>query len=650
MIEEMEMPIFGHVADPGTWWNLGLQGSAFTNPNNGYVTKLSVWLTNTNPAYRAKCAVYRYSDLSLVAYSEEKAPVDGWNDFNIPVPVALSAGTQYLLVVWTNATNMNVGVTHTGVVNFFAYNGGTYGTFPATLPAPDWTATYEISIYATLSEITPPPPLIISVTPITASIQTGEQIILTATVQGGTSPYTVNWIDNVSKMVLGSGLTYPFSAAVAGTYEIYAEATDSLGVKATSAIVTITVTAPAPTQYTLSITATLGGTTDPSVGNYLYNSGSIVSIMATASSGYSFDHWMLDGANVGTSATYQVTMNSDHTLQAVFVALPPVQYILAVSASTGGTISPVPGSYLYNSGDTASITATANPGYIFDHWELDGVVAGSANPYLIIMDANHSLNTVFMTTGTPTTFGNTADPATWFTLDMCGSVFTAPDNGYATGITVAVRNWQAGYRVKCAIYRYSDLFLIGYTEEKLGYQPDGWSTFNIVGTVPLISGVQYLLVAWASNTAANIGVTQAGSTNFFDFAVAYDGFPAVLPAAAWTATYVVSIYCTLSATAPPPTATLTITSTTGGTTNPAPSSYPMVIGSQYSVMAIPNNGYAFDHWELDGIPVGTGVTYNGTLTADSTLNAVFMAIPPANVTLTVNSTPITGVPFTLEAL
>ncbi|MEM0302074.1 MAG: CARDB domain-containing protein, partial [Archaeoglobaceae archaeon] len=41
-------------------------------------------------------------------------------------------------------------------------------------------------------------------------------------------------------------------------------------------------------------------------------------VTATASSGYIFDHWELDGNNVGTSPSYTVTMNAPHNLVAVF--------------------------------------------------------------------------------------------------------------------------------------------------------------------------------------------------------------------------------------------------------------------------------------------------------------------------------------------
>ncbi len=45
---------------------------------------------------------------------------------------------------------------------------------------------------------------------------------------------------------------------------------------------------------------------------------------------------------------------------------------------------------------------------------------------------------------------------------------------------------------------------------------------------------------------------------------------------------------------------LTITSTTGGTTDPHPGTYDYVEGSSVNVTAIPNSGYSFNYWLLDG--------------------------------------------------
>ncbi|MBT0160960.1 PKD domain-containing protein, partial [Candidatus Bathyarchaeota archaeon A05DMB-2] len=44
---------------------------------------------------------------------------------------------------------------------------------------------------------------------------------------------------------------------------------------------------------------------------------------------------------------------------------------------------------------TVQVTAIPNTGYLFEYWELDDVNVGSANPYTITMDKNHTLKAVF---------------------------------------------------------------------------------------------------------------------------------------------------------------------------------------------------------------------------------------------------------------
>ncbi|MBN1681934.1 thermonuclease family protein [Candidatus Bathyarchaeota archaeon] len=68
----------------------------------------------------------------------------------------------------------------------------------------------------------------------------------------------------------------------------------------------------------LTIQITGEGVTNPSSGIKTYVKGYLVSIIAIPSSGWKFDHWELDGNNVGTSNTYQITMEGDHNLEAVF--------------------------------------------------------------------------------------------------------------------------------------------------------------------------------------------------------------------------------------------------------------------------------------------------------------------------------------------
>ena len=77
---------------------------------------------------------------------------------------------------------------------------------------------------------------------------------------------------------------------------------------------------PPPPTCTLTITVTAGGTTSPAAGTYTYSQGQNVSVQAMPTTGYSFDHWELDGLSVGSTNPKTVLMNANHVLHAVFVS------------------------------------------------------------------------------------------------------------------------------------------------------------------------------------------------------------------------------------------------------------------------------------------------------------------------------------------
>jgi len=71
---------------------------------------------------------------------------------------------------------------------------------------------------------------------------------------------------------------------------------------------------------------------------------------------------------------------------------------------------------------------------------------------------------------------------------------------------------------------------------------------------------------------------------------------------------------------------LTINTTIGGTTNPSPGSYSYPKGTSVTVTAIPDAGYEFDHWTLDGV-IRTENPITIVMNRDYTLTAYFKAVP-----------------------
>ena len=73
----------------------------------------------------------------------------------------------------------------------------------------------------------------------------------------------------------------------------------------------------------------------------------------------------------------------------------PVTHVvtLSISAGSGGTTGPAPGSYLYDWDTDATITANPAVGYEFSGW--NGSLSGTENPATIVMDSDKSISASF---------------------------------------------------------------------------------------------------------------------------------------------------------------------------------------------------------------------------------------------------------------
>jgi len=185
--------------------------------------------------------------------------------------------------------------------------------------------------------------------------------------------------------------------------------------------------------YWLTIATTAGGTTNPEPGNYTYVNGTVVSVKAIPEATYVFDHWKLDGINIGSNNPVNILMDTNHTILAVF-ALP--RCTLTITSSPGGTTNPTPGIHNYTMGSLANVAAIPNPNYLFDHWLLDGKER-TENPITVQMDANYTLHAVFTLltyelTITVTQGGTTApSPGNYiYTNGTIASVASIPSTGY----------------------------------------------------------------------------------------------------------------------------------------------------------------------------------------------------------------------------
>lgn len=134
-----------------------------------------------------------------------------------------------------------------------------------------------------------------------------------------------------------------------------------------------------------------------------------------------------------------------------------------------------------------------------------------------------------------------------------GSIFTANENGTADSITVILHRGSGSdlATVKCAIYFNGNKSLLDSTEERdvsltTSYN---WYTFDFDTPPSIVSGIEYILVAWANYTDANIYVRyDDGTTNQGVYqSLAYGTFPSTLVPDGYNDREY-SIYCSYSTT------------------------------------------------------------------------------------------------------
>jgi hypothetical protein len=103
-------------------------------------------------------------------------------------------------------------------------------------------------------------------------------------------------------------------------------------------------------------------------GNYSCDSTATVTAIVAPDGCYEFDRWERDGVFVSNNLTYSFTV-TEHTVLIAYFVQKPVQVMVFANPTGGGTVSG--GGNHYYCGNTATVTATPNPCYIFTHWTID---------------------------------------------------------------------------------------------------------------------------------------------------------------------------------------------------------------------------------------------------------------------------------------
>jgi uncharacterized repeat protein (TIGR02543 family) len=364
-------------------------------------------------------------------------------------------------------------------------------------------------------------------------------------------------------------------------------------------------------RYTLTISTSGSGSTSPSTGSRSYGSGSQVQVTATPASGWSFSHWHLDGADAGSSNPTTVTMNSAHTLQAVFTQN---TYTLTVSVTGSGSTTPAAGSYVYSTGSSVPVTASPVAGWSFDHWVLDGSSVGSANPYTVLMNGGHTLGAVF-----------TQDQYTLsVNISGQGSVSKSPSQAtYTYGASVQMTATPA-----------AGWTFMGWSGDASGFSnPLSLTVNGNMAVTATFTQVAYTITASAGSggvisPSGSVSVGQGSSRAFTitpnsGYAVSgvvVDG-SSVGAVSSYTFSNVQAAH-TISAsfTQSQYTLTVNVNPSSGGTVT-RNNNGPYDLNDVVVLTESPSAGYTFSAWSGDG--TGTGTTRTVTVTGNMIVTATY---------------------------
>src|SRR5206468_3076361 len=96
-----------------------------------------------------------------------------------------------------------------------------------------------------------------------------------------------------------------------------------------------------PRTYALTTTVSpnLAGSIATSPAGTTYQPGTVISLTATAATGYRFTGWRVNGNGVGAANPLVLTMNGDYAVEAAFEKQ---NVLLTLSATSGGQASASP--------------------------------------------------------------------------------------------------------------------------------------------------------------------------------------------------------------------------------------------------------------------------------------------------------------------
>jgi len=278
----------------------------------------------------------------------------------------------------------------------YTFTPSSAGSYTVHLNVTDSTST---TVKSNVAQVTVNSAPSVSILPISWVMDVGQSKLFTSTVSGGTSPYTYQWYLNGAAVSGATSSSWTFTPSSSGSYTVYLNVTDSVGVRVKSNVASVTVN-PAlsvsilPSSWVMDVgqsklfTSSVSGGTTPYSYQWYLNGAPVSSATGTTwtftpSSAGSYTVYLrvTDAVSaVATSNTVPVTVNGP-----LSVSILPTSWIMDVGQSklftssvSGGT---TPHSYQWYLNGSPVGGATGST------WTFTPPSSGSYQIFLRVTDA-----------------------------------------------------------------------------------------------------------------------------------------------------------------------------------------------------------------------------------------------------------------------
>lgn len=361
----------------------------------------------------------------------------GYHTFRLTSPVAVSAGSNFSVVVQLQTPGFNYPIPFEYAINNYSSraasrSGQSYissnGTSWTDLTTRYASGNVCVKAFTTTGGTAGAVPVTVTTNP------PGLNVVVDGTTYTAPKLFS-NWTQGSQHTI---NVTSP--QGTSGTRYVYAGWSDSGGqshtVTVPAAATTYTASFNTQFQLTTNVAPTGGGSVsaNPAAGDGYYASGTAVTLTASAANGYAFNNWSGDAS--GTTATAAVTMGAPRTATANFrstTAFTVTSSPAGLNVVVDGATVTTPQSFNWTAGSTHTVSAGTSQGsggtrYVFSGWSDGGAQSHSVTATAGgTVTANFTTQYLLTTAVTPAGAGSVA------------ATPSSPDGYFAAGTAVSLR-------------------------------------------------------------------------------------------------------------------------------------------------------------------------------------------------------------------